>query len=230
MNTALPGASALVPTQRSFSLLSLSYINFFLSRTSPILCLAFEGFLVWYQAKTNLDLKNIISDASAYGQGKCCPQGRSSDPYFIQQNPIACSPGAVHMEIHLHAEVCKMPFSCRIGPQIPTPSSRKATSHQKFGLLTSGSSQKNQTIAKAPHCSLHFLLRASTTNTLNLHIKYFFRFVELNKASTGFFFQTNLTSNDRDLEAGVVSGSLDGGAVLLWWQMPSDVAPTVGAM
>lgn len=86
----------------------------------------------------------MISDASAYGQEKCRLQGRSSDPYFIQsqQNPIACSPGAVHMETHLRAEVWKIPFNCRIGPQIPIPSSRRATSHQKFGLLTSGSGQK----------------------------------------------------------------------------------------
>lgn len=29
----------------------------------------FWGFLVWYKAKTNLDMKNMISDELAYGQG-----------------------------------------------------------------------------------------------------------------------------------------------------------------
>lgn len=42
----------------------------------------------------------------------------------------------------------------------------------------------------------------------HLHIKaFFFKLAELKQALTGFFFQTIVTSNDRDLESGVIIGN-----------------------
>lgn len=42
----------------------------------------------------------------------------------------------------------------------------------------------------------------------HLHIKaFFFKLAERKQALTGFFFQTILTSNDRDLESGVIIGN-----------------------
>lgn len=44
---------------------------------------------------------------------------------------------------HICMQKCAR-FSCRIGPQILIPSSRRGTSHQKFGVLISGSSKKKK--------------------------------------------------------------------------------------
>lgn len=160
MNTASVGRTK----KKSFSLVSLSYINFFLGRTSQILYLAFEVFWVWYKAKTNLDMKN-----TSYGQGV---QGESLTAlkklrYLFNLKPA--KPNCLQTKYIWVQKFARSDLAAG-----PVPKSPSVLQEQPLLNKNSGYYLKKTTTAKAPYCSLHFTLRASIINTFHLHIKAFF--------------------------------------------------------